>query len=60
MIRKAVSKGANLTKFRSSLPKGGMINSSLMRTMPNVSRIHPMQPKNLGRFKNALGSRIAK
>jgi hypothetical protein len=54
MIKKAVSKGANLTKFRQSLPPGGVYGKGVP-SVPNVSKIHPLAKQKFGNYKNVLG-----
>jgi hypothetical protein len=59
MIKHAVSKSPNLSKFKSSLPKGGVLNSPSTRVGINVSKIHPLAKQKFGKYTNVLGLRAA-
>jgi hypothetical protein len=56
MIKRAVSKGPNLAKFRSKLPAGGVFAGGLPST-PNVTKIHPLAKQKFGSYTNVLGQR---
>ena len=60
MAKQAVSKSLNLAKFRSSLPKGGVLNSPSTRTGINVTKIKPLAKQKFGNYNNVLGLRGSK